>query len=56
MLLIEIIHQISLIGNSQLLNRTNELENTVELDQLSSNGSIWSGSTVFSTPLLLECY
>ena len=45
---IEIIHQISLYGFSKLLNRTNKLENTVDLDQLSSDGSILSGSTVFS--------
>ena len=37
---IEIIHQISLSGFSKSLNRTNELENTVDLDQLSSDGSI----------------
>ena len=37
---IEIIHQISLSGFSKLLNKTNELENTVDLDQLSSDGSI----------------
>ena len=33
---IEIIHQISLSWFSKLLNRTNELENAVDLDQLSS--------------------
>ena len=36
MLFNEIIHQISLSGFSKLLNRTNELENTVDLNQLSS--------------------
>ena len=40
LLFIEIIHQISLSGFSKLLNRTNELENTVDLDQLSSDVSI----------------
>ena len=48
LLFIEIIHQISLSGFSKSLNRTNELENTVDLDQLSSDRSILSGSTVFS--------
>ena len=37
---IEIIHQISLSGISNLLNRKNESENTVDLDQLSSGRSI----------------
>ena len=37
---IEIIHQISLSGFSKLSNRTNELENTVDLDQLSSDRRI----------------
>ena len=37
---IEILRQISLSGFSKLLNRTNELENTVDLDQLSSDGRI----------------
>ena len=40
MLFIEIIHQVSLSGFYKLFNRTNELENTVDLDQLSSGGSI----------------
>ena len=40
LLFIEIIHQISLSGDSKLLNRANELENTVDLDQFCSDGSI----------------
>ena len=40
MLFIEIIHQISLSRFSKLLNRTNELENTVDLDQFSSDRRI----------------
>ena len=56
MLFIEIIHQVSLSGLSKLLNRTTKLENTIDLDQLSSGGSIWSGSTVFSMPIMVECY